>query len=161
MKTIFMSDVPDDLTTVGRHQGNAPPTETGQEVRSPDGPEPDTTPATPSRALFQLVRTPDNDRVQIRVHSPRADVPPPDDETEEIGQYRRIDALRAALEAASIDGQTAVFDDAETGKLLTDSDVSSDHAWIGKPRYEVITFFSDDDAATAYAQNPDQSADGA
>lgn len=155
-----MSDVPDDLTSVGRHRGNPPPTETGQEVRSPDGPDPETTSAHPSPALFQLVRQAD-DRLQIRVHSARADVPAPDDDSEEIGQYRTVDSLRNALNDASIEGQTAVFEDAETGKIRTDQDVSPDHAWIGRPRYEVITFFADPDAAIEYKQNSDQSTDGA
>jgi len=154
-----MSDVPDDLTSVGRHQGNDPPTETGQEVRSPDGPDPETSPATPTPALFQLVRDPDTNRIQIRVHSPRADVPAPDDGPDELGQYRTVDDLRAALEDASIDGHTAVFEDAELDKVLTEADVSPDHAWIGQPRYEVVTFFADDAAAAEYVQGLTQSAD--
>ncbi len=154
-----MNDVPDDLTSVGRHYGNDPPTETSQEVRSPKGPDPDTTPAEPSPALFQLVREPGADRVQIRVHSARAKVPAPEDGPEEIGQYRTVEALRDALAEASIEGRTAVFEDAETDQVLTDSDVSADHAWIGRPRYEVITFFADADAAEKYVQGLDVSPD--
>lgn len=143
-----MSDVPDDLTSIGRHRGNEPPTETGQEVRSPSGPEPDAKPADPSRALFQVVRA--SDRLQIRVHSPRAQVPAPEEDLSEVGQYRTADALRSALEEVEIDGWTAVFEDAQTGKVLTDPDATADHAWIGNPRYETITFFADEDAANDY-----------
>lgn len=153
-----MSDIPDDLTSVGSHHGNEPPTETGQEVRSPSGPPPDSTPADPAPALFQVVRYPDPTRVQIRVHSPRADVPPPEDGPEELGQYRTVAALREALADAEIDGSTAVFEDAETDKVLTDADVTPDHAWIGQPRYETITFFADADAADAYVADRSSSA---
>jgi len=150
-----MTDVPDDLTSVGRHHGNEPPTETGQEVRSPSGPDPDSTPADPAPALFQLVRDTSPDRVQIRVHSPRADVPAPADGPEEIGQYRTVASLREALADAEIDGHAAVFEDVEAEKVLTDTDVTPDHAWIGQPRYETITFFADADAATEYADSLD------
>lgn len=150
-----MTDVPDDLTSVGRHHGNEPPTDTGQEVRSPSGPDPDSTPADPAPALFQLVRATNPDRVQIRVHSPRADVPAPEDGPDELGQYRTVEALRAALTDAEIDGHTAVFEDAAAEKVLTDADVTADHAWIGQPRYETITFFPDADAAKEYATGLD------
>jgi hypothetical protein len=151
-----MTDIPDDLTSVGSHHGNEPPTETGQEVRSPSGPDPDSTPADPAPALFQLVRGSDPDRVQIRVHSPRADVPAPEDDLEELGQYRTVEALRDALSDAAIDGDTAVFEDAEAEKVRTDTDVTPDHAWIGQPRYETITFFADADAADEYASRLDR-----
>jgi hypothetical protein len=152
-----MDDLPDDLTSVGRHHGNEPPTETGQEVRSPEGPDPDAQPATPAPALFQVVRRPDADRVQIRVHSARAALSPPEDEgTEEIGQYRSVDDLRAALADADIEGHTAVFEDAESETVLTDADVSPDHAWIGKPRYERITFLPDEGAVSDYVGGLDR-----
>ena len=150
-----MTDVPDDLTSVGNHHGNEPPTETGQEVRSPSGPDPDSTPADPAPALFQLVRDTSPDRVQIRVHSPRADIPAPEDGPEELGQYRTVAALREALTDADIDGHTAVFEDGKAEKVLTDADVTTDHAWIGQPRYETITFFADADAAAEYANSLD------
>lgn len=152
-----MSDVPDDLTSVGRHHGNDPPTETGQEVRSPEGPDPESDPADPAPALFQLLRDSDTDRIQIRVHSPRAEVPSPEEGPDELGQYRTVNALRDALDEASIGGRTAVFEDAQTGKMLTDSDVSSDHAWIGQPRYEVVTFFPDQESANEYMYDSDSS----
>ena len=151
-----MTDIPDDLTSVGSHHGNEPPTETGQEVRSPSGPDPDSTPADPAPALFQLVRSSDPDRVQIRLHSPRADVPAPEDGPEELGQYRTVEALREALSDAAMDGYTAVFEDAEADRVLTDTDVTPDHAWIGQPRYETITFFADADAADEYASRLDR-----
>lgn len=154
-----MSDVPDDLTSVGRHHGNDPPTETGQEVRSPEGPDPESDPADPAPALFQLLRDADTDHVQIRVHSPRAEVPSPEDGPGELGQYRTVSALRDALDEASIEGETAVFEDAQTGKILTDTDVASDHAWIGQPRYKVITFFPTEEAANEYVQDSNQSTD--
>jgi len=154
-----MSDIPDDLTSVGRHHGNDPPTETGQEVRSPEGPDPDSSPAEPFSALFQLVRDSENDRIQIRVHSPRAEVPTPEHGPDEIGQYRAADALRDALEERSIENRTAVFEDEKTGKLLVDSSVSPSHAWIGQPRYTVITFFRNEDAAEEYVRGADPSAD--
>jgi len=71
--------------------------------------------------------------------------PTPDDaDVEEIGQYRSVDALRAALADESIDGTIAVFEDAESETVLTDDDVTPDHAWIGQPRYERITFVADE-----------------
>ncbi len=152
-----MADVPDDLSSVGTHHGNDPPTETGQEVRSPDGPDPSTKPATPAQALFQLVRRSAADHLQIRVHSPRAEVSPPDDEdVEEIGQYRSVEALRDALADLPIDGRTAIFEDATANAALTENDVSPDHAWIGQPRYERITFVADEDAADDYVSTLDR-----
>jgi len=152
-----MTDLPDDLTAVGRHRGHDAPTETGKEVRCPEGPPPDSTPATPAPALFQVVRQPEADRVQIRVHSARAQIPPPEDEgTDEIGQYRTVDALQSALANASIEGRTAIFEDAEADKVLTDTNVSADHAWIGRPRYERITFVADEGAASDYVSELDR-----
>jgi hypothetical protein len=147
-----MDDLPDDLTSVGRHHGNEPPTETGQEVRSPDGPDPDSSPASPAPALFQLVRDTAQDRLQIRVHSARAEEPPTpaDADVEEIGQYRSVDALRAALADESIDGTIAVFEDAESETVLTDDDVTPNHTWIGQPRYERITFVADEGDISDY-----------
>jgi hypothetical protein len=152
-----MTDVPDDLTSVGRHRGNEPPTETGQEVRSPEGPDPETTPADPSPALFQVLRASDPNLVQIRVHSPRAEVPAPEEEVDEIGQYRTVDGLRDALTEAEIDSDWAVFVDAEANRVLTDANVTPDHAWIGRPRFETITFFADEDAAAEYTRGLDAS----
>lgn len=152
-----MTDLPDDLTSVGRHHGNDPPTDTGQEVRSPEGPDPGSKPATPAPALFQVVRQPDANRVQIRVHSARANISPPEDEdTEEIGQYRSVDDLRAALSDADVDGRIAVFEDAESDTVLTDADASPDHPWIGQPRYERITFVPDEGDVSAYVSGLDR-----
>lgn len=151
-----MSDIPEDLTSVGTHHGNQPPTETGQEVRSPEGPDPSRTPSEPSPALFQVVRNSEEDWIQIRVHSPRAQVQAPDNGSEEVGQYRTVSALRTALETLSIGGQTAVFEDAEAEQVFTDSDVSPDHSWIGQPQYERITFVANDDAASAYLDRIDR-----
>lgn len=156
-----MTDVPDDLTTVGRHRGNDPPTETGQEVRSPDGPNPETKSAEPTPALFQVVRATDPDRVQVRAHSPRADVPSPEDGPEELGRHRTLDALRDALTNAEIDGSTAVFEDAQADRVLTDTNVTPEHAWIGRPRFETITFFADEDAASEYVHGLDASSPSA
>ena len=153
-----MTDVPDDLTSVGRHHGNDPPTDTGQEVRSPKGPDPNSAPADPAPALFQVVEAPTANRIQIRVHSARAEIAPPGDDTEEIGQYRSVSALREALSSAAIDGWTAVFEDTETATVRTETDVTPDHAWIGQPRYETITLFADADAADAYVDDLDRPA---
>lgn len=152
-----MTDLPDDLTSVGRHRGNEPPTDTGQEVRSPAGPDPGSTPAAPTPALFQVVRSPDASRIQIRVHSARAEISPPEDEdTEEIGQYRSLDDLRAALSDVDLDGRVAVFEDAESDTVVTDADVSPDHPWIGQPRYERITFVPDEGAVSDYVSGLDR-----
>jgi len=152
-----MTDLPDDLTAVGRHRGNEAPTETGKEVRCPEGPPPDATPATPATALFQVVHQTEPDRIQIRVHSARAQVSAPEDEeTEELGQYRAVEDLRAALADASIEGRTAVFEDAEADTVLTDTNVSAHHAWIGQPRYERITFLEDEGAASEYLSTLDR-----
>lgn len=152
-----MTDVPEDLTTVGQHQGNDPPTETGQEVRSPQGPDPATKSAEPTPALFQVVRASDPDRIQVRVHSPRTEVPSPEKGSDELGQHRTVDSLRDTLTDADIDGRTAVFEDAEDDRVLTDSQVTPDHAWIGRPRFETITFFADEDAAAEYVRGLDAS----
>lgn len=154
-----MNDIPDDLSSVGRHRGNPAPTQTGQEVRSPEGPDPRTNPSKQVPALFQLVQDPDADWVQIRVHSPRAKVKPPEDGPEEIGQYRSVDALRSALDEASIGGRTAVFEDADEDKVLIQSDVSPSHAWIGRPRYKTVTFVADDEAADEYVRQLDSPSD--
>lgn len=149
-----MADLPDDLTAVGRHRGNDPKPDTGQEVRSPEGPDPESNPATPAPALFQLVRNTTRDRVQVRVHSSRAEEPPaPDDNHAELGQYRSPDALRDALRDTSIEGRTAVFEDANSETVLTDDDITPDHAWIGQPRYERITFVADEDAVADYVSD--------
>ena len=152
-----MDDLPDDLTSVGSHQGNQPPTETGQEVRSPSGPDPDSTPATPAPALFQVIRDTEQDRIQIRVHSARAQVTAPDaDQIEEIGQYRSVDELRTALRDGTIEDRTAIFEDAKADKVLTHADVSADHPWIGQSRYERITFVPDETAVSDYVSELDR-----
>ncbi len=152
-----MDDLPDDLPSVGSHQGNPPPTETGQEVRSPTGPPPDSTPASPAPALFQLVKNTADDWIQIRVHSARAQVSGPEaDDLEEIGQYRSIEELRSALRDTPIDDRSIVFEDAETDKVLTDEDASADHPWIGKPRYERITFVAGEAELSDYVNGLDR-----
>lgn len=152
-----MDDLPDDLTSVGRHHGNEPPTETGQEVRSPEGPDPDSTQATPAPALFQVIRDSSADRIQVRVHSARTESPPSDDEdVEELGQYRSVDALREALAEAPIEGRTAIFEDAEADTVLTETDVSADHPWIGQARYKRITFVPDEGAVSEYVSGLDR-----
>jgi hypothetical protein len=153
-----MDDLPDDLTSVGRHHGNEPPTETGQEVRSPDGPDPDSSPAAPAPALFQLLRDTDRARLQVRVHTARTEDPPvPEAEgIEEVGQYRSVDALRAALEEAGLDGAPAVFEDAEAETVLAEDAVTADHAWIGQPRYERITVFADEGDRSDYVSGLDR-----
>lgn len=149
-----MADLPDDLPSVGRHQGNELPPEIGG---APDGPDPDSSPASPIHALFQLVRDTAHDRLQIRVHSARAEDPPdPDaDEAEALGQYRSVDDLRAALRKESIADRIAVFEDAETETVLTDDDVTPEHAWIGNPRYERITFVAGEGDISAYVSSLD------
>jgi len=145
-----MSDSPDDLTAVGRYHGNQPPPETSQTVRCPEGPDPVAESAQAASALYQLVRTPSEGSLQVRVHPPRAQVSA-DDEREEMGQFRTVDALRDALAEASVEGWTGVFYDAEAERVLTD-EVSPDHAWIGQPRYQTITLFPDPETAAAYAE---------
>ncbi|MFB6231373.1 MAG: hypothetical protein ABEL04_09465 [Salinibacter sp.] len=147
-----MADIPSDLTDVGTHHGNQPPTETGQTVRSPEGPDPSTADAQPSSALFQVVRAPSEDQLKIRVHSARAEPSPPD-EGEEIGTYRTEEALRKVLADANVDGWAAVFEDLEADRVLVDTDVNADHAWIGQARYSTITLFADAEAATTFAEN--------
>lgn len=146
-----MADLPDDLTDVGSHHGNEPPPETGQTVRSPEGPDPSASDAHPAPALFQVVRGPDENRVTVQAHSARAEVPAPD-EGKEMGQYRTVEALREALETAEIDGWAAVFEDTEADRVLVEPDVTADHTWIGQPRYATITLFADPDDATAFAE---------
>lgn len=157
MKADCMSDLPDDLPAIGTHRGNAPPEELGQTVNSPDGPDPSAKPARPADALFQLVEAASAERLQIRVHSPRAQVNPPKDEgITELGQYRTVDALRTALDDASIDGWTGVFENPQAGRVLTD-EVTPHHAWIGADEYTTITLFPDAAAATDYTASLDLS----
>lgn len=152
-----MNDLPDDLTSIGSHQGNQPPTETGQEVRSPSGPDPHSNPASPAPALFQLVRNADDDQIQIRVHSARAEIDAPDaDALQEIGQYRSVEELRDALADASLQGKIAIFEDAETDTVLTEADAGANHSWIGRPRYERITFVVDEEAVSDFVSGLDR-----
>lgn len=148
-----MSDIPDDLTAIGTHHGNEPPPDTGQSVRSPEGPDPGSEPVKISDALFQLIRDPDypNGRLEVRTYTARAVVSEPD-EGEEVGQYRTVEALREVLGDVSIEGTTAVFEDAEAGRFLVDPEVRPDHAWIGQARYPRITFFADQEAATQFVK---------
>lgn len=145
-----MTDIPDDLTDVGIHHGNQPPPDTGQTVRSPTGPDPETTEATPSPALFQVVRPPSENRLTVYAHSARAEVSTPD-EGEEVAQCRTVAALREALRDVSLDGHAAVFEDAEADRVLVETTVTADHAWIGQSRYPTITFFESAEEAQAFA----------
>jgi hypothetical protein len=146
-----MTDIPDDLTDVGVHHGNEPPPETGQTVRSPEGPTPSGAEAQPSPGLFQVIRPSAEDRIKVEVYPARAEVPPPE-EGEEVGRYRTVEALRAALADDGIDGRAAVFEDAEVGRLLVENTVNAEHAWIGQPRYPTITFFPTAEDARAFAE---------
>lgn len=150
-----MSELPDDLTGVGVHRGNQPPTETGQTVRSPEGPDPGASDAEPSSALFQIVRFPTDSRLVVRAHSARAEVEAPE-EGEEVGQYRTVDGLREALLEVGIADTVAVFEDAEADRVLVDADVTAEHAWIGQPRYPTIAFFETRDEAEAFAEAHDR-----
>lgn len=147
-----MADIPEDLTSIGTHYGNQPPTKSGQTVRSPEGPDPSEEPADASPALFQLVQPPSGSRLQLRTHSPRAVVSEPSD-AEEVGQYRTVQALREALRRVSVEGWAAVFEDTEANRVLVETDLHPDHAWIGQTRYSTITFFENEEAATAYAED--------
>lgn len=152
-----MNDLPDDLTSIGSHHGNQPPTETGQEVRSPSGPDPHSNPASPAPALFQLIRNTAEDQIQIRVHSARAEVDAPDaDAVQEIGQYRSVEELREALADASVTDRIAIFEDAETDTVLTEADAGANHSWIGQPRYERITFVVDEEAVSDFVRGLDR-----
>lgn len=146
-----MNDIPEDLTTVGTHRGNDPPPDTGQTVRSPEGPNPSAGTAQPSPALFQVIRAPSDDQLTVRAHSARAEVSPPDD-GEELGRYQTVDALRSTLAEADIEGWSAVFEDDDADRVLVETDVTADHAWIGQPRYSTITFFADAKDATTFAE---------
>jgi len=148
-----MTDVPDDLSSVGKHRGNQPPTETGQEVRSPEGPDPQSTSATRTAALFQLLRHDTEGWLRLRVHSARADVSEETGDVKEVGQYRTVHTLRTALREESIAGTAGVFEDADSGEVLTDEHVTTDHAWIGQPRFQTITFFPSAEAASEYVDS--------
>lgn len=146
-----MSELPDDLPSVGTHRGNQPPEETGQTVSSPEGPDPHAEAAQPADALFQLLSDASTDRLQIRVHSARTHVEPPaEDEMDEVGQYRTVQALREALDEIGLSGWTGVFENPDAGRVLTD-EVAPTHSWIGADEYPTITFFPDADAASEYA----------
>lgn len=149
-----MADLPDDLTDIGVHRGNQLPTETGQTVRSPEGPDPRAADAEPSPALFQLIREPTGSRLTVRTHSARAEVEEPENGGE-LGQYRTTDALRDALSEAGIADAVAVFEDADANRVLVDADVTAEHAWIGQPRYSTIVFFETRDEAEAFADSHD------
>lgn len=153
-----MADIPDDLTDVGTHHGKDAPTETGQTVRSPEGPDPGAEEAQATQALFQIVRAPSGDQISVELHSPRAELSAPE-EGEELGQYRAVDALRNALAEAGIDGWTAVFEDPDARAPIVSSDVTPDHSWIGQRNYRTITFFADPEAARTFAQASERSED--
>lgn len=153
-----MADIPDDLTDVGTHHGKDAPTETGQTVRAPEGPDPEAEEAQTTKALFRVVCTPSGDRISVELHSPRAALSAPE-EGDEIGQYRTVDALRKALAEAGIDGWTAVFEDPDASAPIVASDVTTDHTWIGQGNYRRITFFADPEAARTFAQASNQSED--
>ena len=146
-----MADLPDDLTDVGAHQGNDPPPETGQTVRSPGGPDPSASDAQRSPALFQVVRESAENRLTVQAHSARAEAAPPDDGAE-VGQYRTVEALRDALATEGVQDRVAVFEDVKADRVLVETDVDADHAWIGQPRYSSVTFFATEDAAQAFAE---------
>lgn len=149
-----MTDIPDDLTDVGAHHGNEPPPETGQTVRSPEGPDPSESEAQPSPGLFQLIRPAAGDRLKVQVHSARAEVPAPE-EGEEVGRHRTVDALRTALAEEGVDEMAAVFEDADVDRLLVERNVTAEHVWIGQPRYPTITFFPSAEDAQAFADGHD------
>ena len=152
-----MSEIPDDLPAVGTHRGNDSPEEIGQTISSPEGPDPSGQAARPADALFQLLSDSSADRVQIRVHSARTHLDPPEEETfDEVGQYRTVDALREALDDIGISGWTGVFENPSAGRALT-AEVSADHSWIGSENYTTITFFPEADAASDYADTLDLS----
>jgi len=148
-----MSNLPDDLTDVGVHRGNQPPTETGQTVRSPEGPDPRGSDARPSPALFQLVQSSTEPHLTVHAHSARAEVQGPE-EGEEVGTYRTPDALRGALSERRIADTVAVFEDADRALVVTD--VTPEHAWIGQPRYPTIAFFETRDDAESFADSRDR-----
>jgi hypothetical protein len=154
-----MSDLPDDLTDVGVHRGNQPPTETGQTVRSPEGPDPGASDAQPSPALFQIVRPSTEPRFVVRAHSARAEVEEPE-EGDEVGRYRTIDALRETLSEIGIADTVAVFEDVEANRVLVDADLTAEHAWIGQPRYPSIAVFETRDEAEAFAEAHDRPTPG-
>lgn len=147
-----MADLPDDLSDVGVHRGNPPPTETGQTVRSPEGPDPGASDAQPSPALFQVVRDQEGGCLVLRLHSARAEEVEEGEEEEELGRYRTEDALRDGLSELGIEGRVAVFEDAEANRVLVDADVTADHAWIGQPRFPTISFFDTREEADAFAE---------
>ncbi|MFP4228773.1 MAG: hypothetical protein ACLFTE_08100 [Salinivenus sp.] len=148
-----MSDLPDDLPAIGTHRGNDAPEGLGQTINAPEGPDPSASPAHPTDALFQLVEDTSGDFLQIRTHSARAQVDPPEEAAlDERGQYRTVDALRDALADASVEGWTGVFENPTAGRVLTD-EVTPQHAWIGAEVYPTITLFPDADAATEYASS--------
>ena len=150
-----MAGLPEDLSAIGTHRGNDPEPETGQTVRSPTGPDPNATEAQPAPALFRVVRASSGDRLSIRAHSARAEVPAPED-GDEVGRHRTVEALRDALADLGLDEYVAVFEDAEADRVLVEEDVSADHAWVGQLRYPRVTFFRDLDAARAFADAHDR-----
>ncbi|WP_232798069.1 hypothetical protein [Salinibacter altiplanensis] len=146
-----MAALPEDLSGVGTHRGNNPESETGQTVRSPTGPDPNATEAQPAPGLFLVVRAPSEERLSIQAHSAQAEVDGPDD-GDEVGRYRTVDALRAALADLEMSEYVAVFEDAEANRVLVEDDVSGQHAWIGTPRYPQITLFREAEKARAFAK---------
>ena len=69
----------------------------------------------------------------------------------EVGRYRTADALRDALKEEDVEGWAAVFEDVKADRVLVETTVTAQHAWIGQPRYSTITFFETSEAATAFA----------
>lgn len=146
-----MEDIPDDLTDVGTHGGNQPPTETGQTVRAPTGPDPSAEEAQPVSALFQVIRDSSPQRLTVQTYSARTELSEPE-EGKQIGQYRTVESLRDALAQAGIDGWTAVFEEKDGDRFILSPDVTADHSWIGQPAYQRVTFFADEEDAHSYVE---------
>jgi hypothetical protein len=145
-----MVDLPDDLPDVGAHRGKNPPEETGQTVRSPEGPDPSASRARSIEALFQVIRGPAHGRLVIRAHPARAEATAPET-GDEVGQFRTAAALRDALADVGLEEWVAVFEDAQADRMHVDDDVTAHHAWLGRARYSTVAFFETIEEARSFA----------
>ena len=154
-----MSDVPDDLTTEGRHRGASPSSDTGRTVRSPTGPDPGSGSAHKIPALFQVMTADGDataDRIRIRTHPPRRVVDDVDDGFEEVAQTSTPDDLSDVLDELPDMKYYMVFetsgDDETETEVLVEERAALDHPWLFENRYDVVTLFPSSEDGAAYAE---------
>lgn len=134
---------PDDLTTAGEYRGPEPPEETGQTVSAPERPKSGAANASVRPATFQWMKHKKHERYRVRLWPPRAVETPPDDGYEHRGRYGSASDLRDAIESdLSGDAYTIEFEEGD-GSTYVEHDAGPDHRWLGDPRFDVATIYTE------------------